>query len=143
MAARQTAPCLRCNQIIEISEAAIVIDLRLRTVGIEDRICSPYASVSICVTCADLMSKGDEPPQRTRPLDHVVFELLQEMVTNDPSFTFLSWIELRKSKGLPVQNFLEPKFLKAWNDFRKSMALPPVIEREGEVLPPRRNALAG
>lgn len=139
MAARQTAPCLRCNELIETSEAAIVVDLRLRTVGMEDRINSPYASVSICVVCADLMSKGDEPPQRTRPLDHVVYDLLQEMVTNDPSFTFLSWIEMRKSRGLPVANFLEPKFLKAWGEFRRSMSLPITLER-GEGDPQKRLA---
>jgi len=78
------------------------------------------------------MSKGDEPPQRTRPLDHVVYELLQELVTNDPSFTFLSWIQMRKSRGLPVANFIEPKFLKAWDDFRKAMKLPALVEQTDE-----------
>jgi hypothetical protein len=28
--------------------------------------------------------------------------------------------------------FVEPKVLKAWNDFRRTLALPPTIEREGE-----------
>ena len=132
MGARQAAPCIRCNEIVEINEAALVADIRLRTVGIEEAIRSPQASVCICLTCADLMSKGDEPPQRTRPLDHVVYELLQELVTNDPSFTFLSWIQMRKSRGLPVANFIEPKFLKAWDDFRKAMKLPALVEQTDE-----------
>lgn len=118
--------------MIEISEAAIVVDFRLRTVGLEEATRSPQASVSICVTCTDLMAKGDEPPQRTRPLDHLVFQLVQEMVTGDPSFTFLSWIALRKSRGLPVPTMVEPKILKAWSDFRKAMALPALIERSEE-----------
>jgi hypothetical protein len=143
MAPRTTAPCLRCNELIETSEAAIIADIRLRTVGMEDSIRSPQASVSICVTCADLMSKGDEPPQRTQPLNHIVYELLQEMVTNDPSFTFLSWIEMRKGRGLPVANFLEPKFLKAWADFRKSMALPPTLERVDTEAPEGKRLKAG
>lgn len=138
MAARQTAPCLRCNEIIEISEAAVVVDFRLRTVGMEDAIRSPQASVSICVTCADLMAKGDEPSERSRPLDHTVYELLREMVTNDPSFAFLSWIEMRKAQGFPTANFLEPKFQKAWNEFRKTMALPATIQQSPEDAPPKR-----
>lgn len=144
MAARQAAPCLRCGEIIEINEAGIVADIRLRTVGLDDGIRSPQASVTICVNCTDLIAKGDEPPQRTRPLDHVVYELVQEMVANDPSITFLSWIALRKGRGLPVPAFIEPKILKAWNEFRKTMALPPTLEpSEGEVLGPEKRLRAG
>lgn len=137
MPARQAAPCIRCNEMIEISEAALVADVRLRTVGIEEGIRSPQASVCICVTCTDLIAKGDEPPQRTRPLDHLVYELVQELVTNDPSFTFLSWIALRKERGLPVPEMAQAKVLKAWNDFRRSLALPPALP-EGEVMAPVR-----
>jgi len=132
MAARQPAPCLRCSQMIEASEVALVADFRLRTVGLEDTVRSPQASVSICVTCTDLMAKGDEPNERTRPLDHLVYELVQEMVSNDPSFAFLSWIALRKGRGLPAPTLIEPKVLKAWNEFRRVMALPPVIDRPSE-----------
>src|SRR6266851_5584275 len=114
MAARQASPCLKCGDIIEINEAALVADIRLRTVGMEDGLRSPQASVPLCVTCTDLIAKGDEPPQRTQPLNHIVFGLVQEMVTSDPSITLLSWIELRKAKGLPVPAFAEGKFLKAW-----------------------------
>jgi len=32
MGARQAAPCIRCNEIVEINEAALVADIRLRTV---------------------------------------------------------------------------------------------------------------
>lgn len=142
MPARQAAPCIRCNEMIEISEAALVADIRLRTVGIEEAIRSPQASVCICVTCTDLMSKGDEPPQRTRPLDHLVYELVQEIVASDPSFTFLSWIALRKEKGLSVPALSEAKIIKAWSEFKKTLALPAVIEREGEMAQPTKR-LAG
>jgi len=138
MAARQAAPCLRCGQMIETSEAAVVADFRLRTVGLEEGVRSPQASVSICVTCTDLMAKGDEPNERTRPLDHLVFTLVQEMVSNDPSFAFLSWIALRKGRGLPVPTLIEPKILKAWTEFRKVMALPALIERNGEAAPAKQ-----
>lgn len=139
MAARQAAPCLRCGEMIETSEVALVADFRLRTVGLEDGVRSPQASVSICVTCTDLMAKGDEPNERTRPLDHLVYQLVQELVSNDPSFAFLSWIALRKGRGLPVPVLVEPKVLKAWNDFRKAMALPALVEQtEGEIIPPKR-----
>jgi hypothetical protein len=123
--------------MIETSEAAIVADFRLRTVGLEDGVRSPQASVSICVTCTDLMAKGDEPSERTRPLDHLVYRLVQEMVSGDPSFAFLSWIALRKGRGLPVPVLIEPKVLKAWNDFRKAMALPALVEQT-EVDPTKR-----
>jgi hypothetical protein len=124
--------------MIETSEAAVVADFRLRTVGLEEGVRSPQASVSICVTCTDLMAKGDEPNERTRPLDHLVFTLVQEMVSNDPSFAFLSWIALRKGRGLPVPTLIEPKILKAWTEFRKVMALPALIERNGEAAPAKQ-----
>lgn len=138
MAARQAAPCLKCCDMIDINEAAIVVDFRLRTVGLEEATRSPQASVSICVTCTDLMAKGDEPPQRTQPLNHLVYQLVQEMVMNDPSFTFLSWIALRKLRGLPAPIMAEPKILKAWNDFKRVMSLPAIIERADEDNGPRR-----
>lgn len=128
MPARQAAPCLKCCQMIDVSAAAMVLQFRLRTVGLEDEVSSPSASVYICVPCADLMAKGDEPPQRTRPLDHRVYLMVREMVTGDPSFTFLSWISLRKGIGLPVPNLIEPKILKAFNELRRVMALPALIE---------------
>jgi hypothetical protein len=125
--------------MIEISEAALVADFRLRTVGLEDGMRSPSASVSICVTCTDLMAKGDEPNERTRPLDHLVYELVKELVTGDPSFTFLSWLKLRKTNGLATPSFSEPRVLKAWNELRRVTALPSVLETsDGEVLPPSK-----
>jgi hypothetical protein len=136
---RQAAPCLRCAQIVEISEAALVADIRLRTVGLEEAVRSPQASVYICVTCTDLMAKGDEPNGRTRPLDHLVYELVQDFVTGDPSFTFLSWVALRKLRGLPTPSFSEPKVLKAWNELRRVTALPATVEREdAQILPPEK-----
>jgi hypothetical protein len=126
--------------MIEPSEAAVVVDFRLRTVGLEEATASSYASISICVECTDLMAKGDEPSERTRPLDHLVYERIQEMVTNDPTFTFLSWIALRKGRGLPAPTLIEPKILRAWNDFKKVMALPPTLER-GERAEENQRAL--
>jgi hypothetical protein len=136
MGQRQAAPCLRCGEIIDINEAAFVADIRLRTVGLDDALRSPSASVSICFTCGDLMAKGDEPPQRTRPLDHIVYELVQEMVTTDLSISLVSWIELRKSRGLPAPTLAELRGTKAFAELRKAMALPPTLEREPEILPP-------
>ena len=139
MAARQAAPCLRCGEMIEISEAALVADFRLRTVGLEEGMRSPSASVSICVTCTDLMAKGDEPNARTQPLNHLVYELVKELVTGDPSFTFLSWLQLRKARGLPTPSLNEPRVLKAWNELRKATALPPTVERpDALALPDKR-----
>lgn len=136
MPARQAAPCLRCGEMIDINEAAIVADIRLRAVGIEDAVRSSQASVSICVTCIDLIAKGDAPPQRTQPLNYIVYERAREMVTGDPSFTLLSWLELRKECGLQSPTFIEPKVLKAWNDFRKTLALPATLDApEGEIVP--------
>lgn len=143
MAARQSAPCLRCNEVIEISEAAFIIDVRLRVVGIAnlaESARSSQASVSCCVTCADLMAKGDEPNPRTRPLDHVVYEQLKTMVTDDPMYALLSWIEFRRARGLPSPLLSDPKTLKVWNEFRRVMSLPAVqvIEApdpsEGKIL---------
>lgn len=132
MAARQPAPCLRCNEMIDVNEAAIVADIRLRAVGIEETVRSSSASVCICVTCTDLISKGDAPPQRTQPLNYIVYEQIREMVTNDPTFTLLSWLEMRKEQGITGANFVEPKVLRAWNDFRKTLSLPPTLERDTE-----------
>lgn len=136
MPARQAAPCLRCGEVIDINEAAFVADIRLRTVGLEDAMRSPSASVSICFTCGDLMAKGDEPPQRTRPLDHIVYELVQEMVTTDLSISLVSWIELRKSRGLPAPTLAELRGTKAFAELRRAMALPPTLDRESaEIIP--------
>jgi len=131
--------------MIEINEAAFVIDIRLRVVGvagIADAARSTQASVSCCITCADLMARGDAPNPRNRPLDHVVYEQVQYMVTDDPTFAFLSWLETRKSLGLPGLTLAEPKLAKAWTDFRRAMALPPTLERsslersgEPEIVP--------
>ena len=141
MAARQPAPCLRCGDIIDVNEAAIVADIRLRAVGIEETIRSSQASVCICVTCTDLIAKGDAPPQRTQPLNYIVYEQIKDMVTNDPTFTLLSWIELRKECGMAGATFVEPKVLRAWNDFRKTLSLPPTIEKpEAEGLKRLREA---
>jgi hypothetical protein len=130
MPARQPAPCLRCGEMIDVNEAAIVADIRLRAVGIEETIRSSQASVCICVTCTDLIAKGDAPPQRTQPLNYIVYEQIKDMVTNDPTFTLLSWLELRKKGGHPGSGLVEPKVLKAWSDFRKTLALPPTLDRE-------------
>lgn len=137
MPARQAAPCLKCNDVIEISEAAFVLDLMLRFVGIPRLLETQrlsQASVSCCITCADLMARGDEPPARTRPLDHIAFELFREVVSNDPTFAFLSWIEMRKTLNLPAPRLDDPKMLQMWNNFRRTMALPALIEhpRSGE-----------
>jgi hypothetical protein len=141
MAARQAAPCLRCGEMIDVNEAAFVADIRLRTVGLEDAMRSPSASVSICFTCGDLMAKGDEPPQRTRPLDHIVYQLVQEIVTNDLSISLVSWIELRKSRGLPAPTLAELRGAKAFSDLRRMMSLPATIDTE--PLPSRTLKAAG
>lgn len=138
MPARQAAPCLRCGETIDINEAAFVADIRLRTVGLEESLRSPQASVSICFTCGDLMAKGDEPPVRTRPLDHIVYELLQEMVTTDLSISLVSWIELRQTRGLPTPSLGELRGMRAFTELRKLLALPPTLEKDGEVIPPKR-----
>jgi hypothetical protein len=117
--------------MIDVSAAAMVLQFRLRTVGLEDEVASPSASVYICVQCVDLMAKGDEPPQRTRPLDHRVYLMVREVVTSDPSFTLLSWLALRKGVGLPAPTLIEPKILKAFNELRRVMAIPAVIENSG------------
>lgn len=128
MAARQASPCLKCCEMVEASAAAMVLDFRLRTVGLEDTIASPYASVSICVPCCDLMAKGDEPPIRTQPLNHRAYLMVREIVTGDPRFTLLSWIALRKGIGMPTPSLMEPKIVKAWNELRRVLALPPTID---------------
>lgn len=132
MPARQAAPCLKCGDIIEVSEAAFVLDLVLRFVGLP-RVLETQrlsqASVSCCVTCADLMARGDEPPARTRPLDHIVYEQFKSVVSEDPTFAFLSWIEMRKTLNLPAPRLDDPKMLRMWNEFRRTMALPALLEQ--------------
>jgi hypothetical protein len=136
MPARQTAPCFRCLELVEINQAAIVVDIRLRVVGVDDAVRSSQASVSICMVCADLISKGDAPPQRTQPLNYIVYERAREIFSSDPSFTFLSWIEMRKEQGMPVAQFSEPKFLKALSELRKTMSLPLTLDSGKDELPP-------
>jgi hypothetical protein len=124
MPLRQAAPCLKCCQMIEPSNVAFVADIRLRAVGMEDAPRSPQASVSICVTCSNLMAKGDEPPSRTQPLNHIVYELLRDMIANDFTFSLHDWIAMRKEMGLPVPVLIEPKVLRAWKELQRTMALP-------------------
>jgi|HubBroStandDraft_2_1064218.scaffolds.fasta_scaffold02392_11 hypothetical protein len=126
MPIRQAAPCLRCCAIIEPSQIAFVADIRLRAVGMEDAPRSPQASVSICVTCSEMMAKGDEPPENKRPLDHIVYELLRDMIANDFTFSLHSWIAMRKEQGLPVPVLVDPKVIKAWKEFQRTLALPAI-----------------
>jgi hypothetical protein len=128
MPVREASPCLKCCEMIEPSNIAFVADIRLRAVGMEDAPRSPQASVTICVTCSDLMAKGDEPPQRTQPLNHIVYELLRDMIANDFTFGLHSWMAMRREMGLPVPKLVEPKVLKAWSDLKRVMALPNTID---------------
>jgi hypothetical protein len=134
MPARQAAPCLRCGEMIDINVAAIVADIRLRVVGFEEAVRSAQRSVSFCVTCAELIAKGDAPPERTQPLNFIVYEGAREIISGDPSFSLLSWLQLRKDCGLESPTFVEPRVLRAWNDFRKTLALPPTLaDGEGKT----------
>lgn len=124
MPARQAAPCLKCCQIVEPNNVAFVVDFRLRAVGLEESVRSPQASVSICVKCSDQMANGDEPSERNRPLDHLVYELLRDMIANDFTFQLHKWVALRKEMGLPVPTLADPKVLGAFNQFQRTMKLP-------------------
>lgn len=130
--ARQSAPCLRCSRIVEINEIALVVDVRVRAVGLEDVGRSSQASVYICVDCTDTMAKGDKPNERTRPLDFVVAGRVQDFVCNDPSFTVQSWLNLRKECGYAASTLSDPRVLKAWNEFKRVAAVPSTIERGRE-----------
>ncbi len=131
MPARQSAPCFRCLEEIEINQTALVVDIRLRVVGFDEAVRSSQASVSICMTCADLIAKGDAPPQRTQPLNFIVYERAREIFTQDPTFTFLGWVELLRRQNIPVKQFGEPKFLKLLAELRKALPPPPVTIEEG------------
>jgi hypothetical protein len=135
MPARQVAPCLKCLQPIEISQSAFVIDLMLRGVGLPKELeisRLSQSSVSSCITCCDLMARGDEPPMRSQPLNHVVYQMVREVVANDPTFAFLSWLELRREQKLPTARFDDPKFLQQWNRLRQGITVPTLIEQNGE-----------
>lgn len=126
MPARQAAPCLKCCEIVEPSQVAFVADFRLRAVGLEDNTRSPQASVSICVPCADLMANGDEPPQRTRPLDNLVYQLLRDMIAGDFTYQLHKWSALRKAMGWPTPQLADPRLQRALKEFQRTMALPDV-----------------
>jgi len=116
---------------------AFVADIRLRVVGLDEAIRASQASVSICVLCADLMAKGDEPPMRTQPLNHLVYTQVHEMISSDPTFALMSWIEMRKLAGLGGPTMHDPKVLQAWGNLRKALAIPALIsapEREEKGL---------
>ena len=132
MPARQAAPCLKCCQIVEANNVAFVVDFRLRAVGLEDNARSPQASVSICVKCSDQMANGDEPSERTRPLDHMVYELLRDMIANDLTFQLHKWVALRKEMGLPTPVLAEPKVVRAWTEFQRTMKLPALQTINGD-----------
>jgi len=132
MPARQAAPCLRCGDMIEINLAAIVADIRLRVVGFEEGIRSASRSVSFCVNCAELIAKGDAPPERTQPLNFIVYEGAREIISGDPSFSLMSWLQLRKDMGLNSPGLIDPKVQRAWTEFRRVLALPAIIERSGD-----------
>jgi hypothetical protein len=130
--------------MIDINIAAIVADIRLRVVGLEDAMRSAQRSVSFCVNCAELIAKGDAPPERTQPLNFIVYEGAREIISGDPSFSLLSWMQLRKECGFSTPTLIEPKIMKAWTDFRKTLILPPTLERaEGEVVSPEKRLRAG
>ncbi|MGH9505217.1 MAG: hypothetical protein ACRD20_20380 [Terriglobales bacterium] len=134
MPARQAAPCLKCSQIVEASQVAFVADFRLRAVGMDENARSPQASVSICIPCADQMANGNEPPQHTRPLDNLVYQLLRDMLANDFTYQLHKWIALRKQVGLPLPQLAEPRLLKAVKELQRTMSLPAntqTIESDG------------
>jgi hypothetical protein len=101
-----------------------VAEFRLRPVGVEDCERSPQASVSICVTCADQMANGDEPSERTRPLDNLVYKLLRAMIASDFTYQLHKWAALRREEGLPVPRLADPRLVRAMNELNRTMALP-------------------
>lgn len=126
MPARQAVPCFRCNEIIEVSEATFMIDVMLRFVGIPRILESArfaQASVGSCNPCTNFLAHGDEPNPRSRPLDHVVYKLMQEAIASDPTYGFLDWIELRKAKNMAVPRLDDPATARVLETLKKRFAL--------------------
>jgi hypothetical protein len=127
MPARQAVPCLKCNNIIEVNSAAFMVDVMLRFVGVPrilESVRFAQASVGSCVQCTNFMANGDEPNPRTRPLDHVVFKLVQDAIANDPTYAFLNWIDLRKAKNMPVPRLDDPATARVLETLKKRFSLP-------------------
>ena len=70
------------------------------------------------------MANGDEPPQRTRPLDNLVYQLLRDMIANDFTYQLHKWVALRKDMRLPLPQLADPKIARALKDFQRTMSLP-------------------
>lgn len=134
MPARQAIPCLKCNEIIEISSAAFMIDVMLRFVGVPrilESVRFAQASVGSCVPCTNFMANGDEPNPRARPLDHVVYKLVQEAIANDPTYAFLNWLDLRKARNMPVPRLDDPATVRILETLKKRFALPEATTIDG------------
>jgi hypothetical protein len=137
MPARQAVPCFKCNEVIEVSHAAFMVDVMLRFVGIPRVIESArfaQASVGSCVTCTNFLANGDEPNPKLRPLDHVVYQLMQEAIANDPTYAFLNWLELRKARNMPVARLDDAATMRILETVKKRFALPEAstIEQDGD-----------
>jgi hypothetical protein len=112
MAARTTEPCIRCKEMVEISQAAITVRANCRSVGIQPRIESELRQVYCCVECSIAIVMGDEPP-KSQPLNMLVYELICQMTAESPAIIVAAWQQLRKRMQLPpvTPNFAEIEIL--------------------------------
>jgi hypothetical protein len=132
MPARQAVPCIKCFNTIEISESAFMIDLMVRLVGVPKFLEMPsrltQASVGSCVNCMDMMARGVEPPVKSQPLNHAVYQIVREVTSNDPTFAFLSWLQMRREMNMGVPRIDDPKIARLFMEMKKALALPAMVE---------------
>jgi hypothetical protein len=115
MPARQTAPCMLCRQIIEISDAGAAFTTMVRLVGVPDM---PrfYESLGIpdppkqetgqaymCIECCVELAMGKIPPP-SQPLQILAHELISRMTGRNPAILMAAWQDLRERVGLPRIN---------------------------------------
>lgn len=120
MAARDEQPCFICLGEIDSNEAGISFPMFGRTVGIQPRFQSESRLAYVCVDCCIGISAGAIEVPRGKPLYMIAYQIVKDVVAQNPAFIVEFWKNLRKKAGLPP------------------MLIPSAGDLPGEILPPTK-----
>ena len=109
MAARKPAPCIGCNQTVDINQKALVMFLGCQTVGIQPRQKGSSEKLYLCSRCTARVALNDKP-SKSHPVEVAMYNMIVRVVGGDPAVMRAAWEHLQQGIG-PVPALPEPEFL--------------------------------
>ena len=93
----QSMFCLRCRRGIEPGDKSVAVYMFAQTVGVRPRQKSAANRISFCPQCAVSLAMG-MPPEGA--LNMAAWEMIRELVSEEPSLNEAAWENLRGCIGL-------------------------------------------